>query len=145
MIHGTPQKTIHHTKRHTTHDTPHTTYNDTQRLEYDTQTTCKTTHKTTRTSPAASLYDASKRGYPDVTIFGHLFETIDGGSLRLVDGTSASAPALGGVITLYNDARLRKGLPPLGFLNPLLYKLRAAHPVCMSVLSISDTVFLDCL
>lgn len=34
---------------------------------------------------------------------------------------SASVPTFAAVIALLNDARLQRGLPPLGFLNPLLY------------------------
>ena len=36
-------------------------------------------------------------------------------------GTSAAAPAFAGIISMLNDARLSKGKPSLGFLNPLLY------------------------
>merc|ERR1712107_693774 len=40
-----------------------------------------------------------------------------------VGGTSASAPMWAAVIALLNDARLQAGQPPVGFFNPLLYKL----------------------
>ena len=36
----------------------------------------------------------------------------------------ASTPVVGGMLALINDRRLLKGLPPLGFLNPRLYKLQ---------------------
>ena len=39
----------------------------------------------------------------------------------LVSGTSTSAPTFTGFVSLLNDARLKAGLPPLGFLNPFLY------------------------
>jgi tripeptidyl-peptidase-1 len=39
----------------------------------------------------------------------------------IVGGTSASSPVVAAVVALLNDARLAKKLPPLGFLNPLLY------------------------
>jgi hypothetical protein len=32
------------------------------------------------------------------------------------------------VVTLLNDARAAAGLPPLGFLNPMLYKARRERP-----------------
>lgn len=38
-----------------------------------------------------------------------------------IGGTSASSPTFAGFVALLNDARLRLGQPPLGFLNPLLY------------------------
>merc|ERR1712028_239619 len=37
-------------------------------------------------------------------------------------GTSASTPVFAGIVSLLNDARLKKGLKPLGFLNPWLYQ-----------------------
>jgi len=40
----------------------------------------------------------------------------------LVDGTSASAPAFGGMISLINAKLKAKGKPSIGFLNPLIYK-----------------------
>ena len=36
-------------------------------------------------------------------------------------GTSAASPTFAGIIGLLNDARLRAGKPPLGFLNPFFY------------------------
>lgn len=40
-------------------------------------------------------------------------------------GTSASAPAFAGMISLINEALLQKGGKQLGFLNPFLYKNEA--------------------
>jgi hypothetical protein len=44
-----------------------------------------------------------------------------------VDGTSASAPLWNGIITLLNDWRFNRGLPSVGFINPLIYA-KAATP-----------------
>ena len=41
--------------------------------------------------------------------------------MESVGGTSASSPTFAGIITLLNDARIAEGMPPLGFLNPLIY------------------------
>ena len=38
-------------------------------------------------------------------------------------GTSWSAPVWAGFCALLNEARIKKGKPALGFLNPLLYPL----------------------
>jgi subtilase family serine protease len=38
-------------------------------------------------------------------------------------GTSASSPQVAGLIALANEQQAKAGLPPLGFLNPLLYKV----------------------
>jgi len=40
---------------------------------------------------------------------------------HLTGGTSAACPVFSSIIALLNDARLAKGLKPLGFLNPWLY------------------------
>ena len=42
-----------------------------------------------------------------------------------VGGTSASTPAFAAMVSLLNEARLQKGKPALGFLNPWLYGLAA--------------------
>lgn len=39
-----------------------------------------------------------------------------------VGGTSASAPIVAGIVTLLNEARLKAGKSPVGFLNPTFYK-----------------------
>jgi len=67
------------------------------------------------------LYNQSGRAYPDVSALGTNYTVWVSGKRTLVDGTSASAPAFAAVIALLNDARLANNLPPLGFLNPLLY------------------------
>lgn len=46
-------------------------------------------------------------------------------------GTSAAAPAAAGIFSLLNDARLRKGLPSLGFINPR-YVCVVAHVAPLS-------------
>lgn len=45
-----------------------------------------------------------------------------------IGGTSAAGPTVGGIVSLINDARLAKGLPTLGFLNPLIYTIGAIVP-----------------
>ena len=64
------------------------------------------------------------RGYPDVALNGVQYVTAVQGKFELIYGTSASAPAFGGIITLINDARLAAGKSSVGFINPVLY----AHP-----------------
>ncbi|KAI0455004.1 subtilisin-like protein [Xylaria acuta] len=72
-------------------------------------------------STFAGLYNPRGRGFPDVAAQGSGFVVISQGRAIKVGGTSASAPAFAAVVSLLNNARLSKGLPPLGFLNPWLY------------------------
>jgi len=47
---------------------------------------------------------------------------------ELVDGTSASTPAVAGMFSLINEVLLGSGQPPLGFLNPALYQMASSSP-----------------
>ncbi|KAI9509937.1 subtilisin-like protein [Russula earlei] len=61
------------------------------------------------------------RAYPDLSANGANYVVIIDGKLELVYGTSASAPVVGSIFTLINDARLAHGKGPIGFINPLIY------------------------
>jgi tripeptidyl-peptidase-1 len=50
--------------------------------------------------PREALFNGSRRGYPDLSLFGHSFVVVDNGTPIAVDGTSASAPTLAGILTL---------------------------------------------
>ncbi|KAJ5130065.1 Peptidase S8/S53 subtilisin/kexin/sedolisin [Penicillium bovifimosum] len=69
----------------------------------------------------SGLFNPKGRAFPDVTAQGQNFAIYTRGSLTSVDGTSASAPAFAGIIALLNDARIKAGKAPMGFLNPWLY------------------------
>ncbi|KAH6914776.1 tripeptidyl peptidase A [Coprinopsis sp. MPI-PUGE-AT-0042] len=69
------------------------------------------------------LYNPEGRGYPDVAALGRRFRIWYRGRAISIGGTSASAPAFAAVIALLNDARIAKGLPTIGFLNPLIYSV----------------------
>ncbi|MCJ1403415.1 hypothetical protein MMC11_006638 [Xylographa trunciseda] len=68
------------------------------------------------------LYNSDGRGIPDISAMGYHYPVVWNGTAHLIDGTSASAPAVAGIIALVNDALIAEGKPPLGFLNPWLYK-----------------------
>ena len=70
----------------------------------------------------AGLYNPSGRTYPDVAVQGYRYATVWNGTTYLVDGTSAAAPTFATIIALVNDALLADEKPPLGFMNPWLYK-----------------------
>jgi len=77
-----------------------------------------------KTMPGASTYNASGRGYPDVSALAQFgIPLCDYGGCSGSGGTSASAPTVAGMLSLVNDARLNNGLRPLGFINTKLYKL----------------------
>ncbi|KAH9161572.1 subtilisin-like protein [Lactarius sanguifluus] len=68
------------------------------------------------------LYNASSRGFPDISAQGVDFEIVLGGELEdEIFGTSGSAPIVAGIISMLSDYRLATNRPPLGFLNPWLY------------------------
>jgi tripeptidyl-peptidase-1 len=74
--------------------------------------------------PPASKFNATGRGFPDVSTVGESFWIFCQGLDEPVDGTSCAAPTFSGVISLLNDARTSAGKRPLGYLNQVFYK----HP-----------------
>ncbi|KAI1328437.1 tripeptidyl-peptidase 1 [Xylariaceae sp. FL0255] len=77
-------------------------------------------------STYSKYYNATGRGFPDVSALGQDFAVVDKGSSTLLSGTSASSPTFAGTIALLNAARKSAGLSGLGFLNPWLYNNSAA-------------------
>ncbi|KAJ3923716.1 subtilisin-like protein [Lentinula edodes] len=69
----------------------------------------------------AGLFNPNGRAFPDVAAQADNFQVIIGGQTGLIGGTSAASPTFAGFVALLNDARLKAGLPSLGFLNPLFY------------------------
>ncbi|KAM3932831.1 tripeptidyl-peptidase 1 [Leptodactylus fuscus] len=75
--------------------------------------------------PPESYYNRSGRAYPDVAALSDNYWVVTNRvPIPWVSGTSASTPVFGGILALINDQRIKKGLSPLGFLNPALYRLR---------------------
>ncbi|KAF2674224.1 subtilisin-like protein [Microthyrium microscopicum] len=72
----------------------------------------------------ASLFNNTQktRGFPDIAVNGANYVITVGGNFSLIYGTSASAPALGGILTLINEQRLNAGKNTIGFINPVLYE-----------------------
>ena len=65
----------------------------------------------------SGLYNPAGRGFPDLAAQGSNFSTIYDGESAPGSGTSASTPAMGGILALVNDALVAAGKPKLGFLN----------------------------
>ncbi|KZP10384.1 family S53 protease [Athelia psychrophila] len=72
-------------------------------------------------STNAGRYNASGRGFPDVSAQALFIKTIDGGNIQLINGTSCSTPIFASTLALMNDQLLAAGKSALGFINPLLY------------------------
>jgi tripeptidyl-peptidase-1 len=77
-------------------------------------------------TPADSDFNSAGRGYPDVAALGHKYYIELNGQAVTVDGTSCSAPVFAGVVGLLNADLGASNEAPLGFLNPLFYKMAAA-------------------
>lgn len=71
----------------------------------------------------ATQYNNSQTtsGFPDVSANGANYVVAVDGSLSLINGTSASSPTFGSVITLINEQCANAGKGPVGFVNPTLY------------------------
>lgn len=73
-----------------------------------------------------AIYNTSNRGYPDLSMIGSNYLVLVGSQIFSVSGTSASTPVFAGMISLVNDARIRNGLPTLGWLNPAIYQSKGS-------------------
>ncbi|TFK80778.1 subtilisin-like protein [Polyporus arcularius HHB13444] len=70
---------------------------------------------------AQDIFNDSGRAYPDVSANGLNYSVAADGVLRLISGTSASAPTVASILSAINDARLAIGKRPIGWVNPALY------------------------
>ncbi|XP_062983381.1 tripeptidyl-peptidase 1 [Elgaria multicarinata webbii] len=75
--------------------------------------------------PPATYFNATGRAYPDLAALSDNYWVVSNRiPVPWISGTSASTPVVSGIIALINDRRLQHGRPPLGFLNPALYRLQ---------------------
>lgn len=92
-----------------------------------------TTGPASGSMPDSSLFNASGRGFPDISAQAVNFPVwVDHTELPTVGGTSCASPTSGGVFGLLNDARIAAGKSSLGFLNPMLYANPDALNDCTS-------------
>ena len=73
-------------------------------------------------APPSRYFNQSGRAYPDVSAYASNCEVVYQQTNETDYGTSCASPIFAGVVSLLNDVRLNKGMEPLGFLNPWLYK-----------------------
>ncbi|KAH8089879.1 tripeptidyl peptidase A [Cristinia sonorae] len=77
----------------------------------------------------SGMYNQAGRAYPDVAALGSWFEYVFHNETGWITSSSSNTAALfGAVVSNLNTVRLSKKLPPLGFLNPLLYAIGALYP-----------------
>jgi len=88
--------------------------------------------------PPASYFNKTGRGLPDVAAVGHNILIVQQGSTFPVGGTSASAPIFAAMMSLLTQVAVAKTGKPLGFLNPLLYKMYAADPSIFHDVTVGD-------
>ncbi|KAI0674151.1 subtilisin-like protein [Trametes maxima] len=67
-------------------------------------------------------FNASGRAFPDIAAKADNFRLFEVDSISPIYGTSAASPTVGSIIALLNDRLASARRPPLGFLNPWLYK-----------------------
>jgi tripeptidyl-peptidase-1 len=96
--------------------------------DYQTDAIAAWKQNNSKTLPPSTMFSQQGRGYPDVAMMGHNYVVSIGGNLAAESGTSASAPVFASFITLINSFRLQANKKPLGFLNPILYKLAQTNP-----------------
>ena len=63
----------------------------------------------------------TSRGYPDISANGVNYVVAVDNAFIQAFGTSASAPVVGAIFTLINEARINAGKSSIGFVNPVLY------------------------
>ncbi len=78
--------------------------------------------------PPSQYFNAANRAYPDFSAVGARILTIMVDTITVSSGTEASTPIAAALISLLNDARAQLNKPPLGFLNPMLYKMYGDNP-----------------
>lgn len=71
--------------------------------------------------PPSDLFAQNGRATPDVSALGEGYQVVVNGRSNSVGGTSASTPCFAGLVSLLNEARAKRSMPPLGFLNPFIY------------------------
>ena len=74
--------------------------------------------------PTASMFNKAGRAFPDVAAMATGYVVEQAGKPTVAAGTSASTPVFAGVVARLNAARLMKGKPAMGFLNPWLYQIK---------------------
>ncbi len=83
--------------------------------------------------PEAGIIGTDARGVPDlswnaavnggVLVYTSFFPNVSRVGWHVYGGTSAASPQVAGLIALANQQQAESGQPPIGYLNPLLYRI----------------------
>ena len=87
----------------------------------------------TATQSAYTAYNKANRAYPDLSLAGNLYVVAINNAWVYLDGTSCSAPAFAGMVSLVNAYRRKHFKPTLGWINPLLYSSSGSY--CNDIIS----------
>ena len=93
-------------------------------------------------STNSGKFNASGRGFPDVSAMGENVEIVWDAETGTVAGTSCSSPIFASVVALLNDELIAAGKSPLGFLNPFLYSTGAS---ALNDITTGALIWLGCL
>ncbi|OSD01273.1 family S53 protease-like protein [Trametes coccinea BRFM310] len=74
----------------------------------------------------AGLFNSTGRAFPDIAAQAQGFQVVVNGQVKPVAGTSAASPTVASLVALLNDAIIKDGGAPVGFLNPFLYSQGAS-------------------
>jgi len=90
--------------------------------------------------PPSTYFNRTNRGYPDVSAMGNNYAVYVSsyGGWTTVGGTSASSPTFAAVMGYLNSESQKISGKPLGFLNPLLYKMQADSPGTFTDVTVGD-------
>jgi tripeptidyl-peptidase-1 len=88
--------------------------------------------------PNSTYYNATSRGFPDISSFGADILIVMSGSVTPIGGTSAATPTVAGMFAIFNDYVMHKTGKPLGFINPLLYQMWADEPLAFNDITVGD-------
>jgi subtilase family serine protease len=80
--------------------------------------------------PPRKYFNRNGRVYPDIALVSHNYLVQASGNYMAVDGTSASSPAISGMISILNNLRFSQNKPSLGLVGPLLYDMYVKCPLC---------------
>eukprot|EP01084_Bolivina_argentea_P168808 292665_1 len=82
--------------------------------------------------PDSKKYNATGRGFPDISAASVNLMVENVGRVEPQSGTSCSAPISAGIFGLLNDLRKQNKMAPLGWLNPFIYSTFAKDPIAFN-------------